>query len=466
MFAYPPPVQEDNLFGHQTSLMNANDEGVALVMQAPHTLAGSVTITGVYAGITLVSGVSAGESCNLEMSVQTVGSGLPTGTEFTTGSTGSDSIDNTDKVSDKWYGADLGTAAAVDPGDIFALVCQMKNLSGTINVSAALPNGHLGLGFPYGCQHTGLWGKLASGRMASMAAKLSDGTLLYCPVSYMHGNNISTHVINNTDTGDHVGTRLQMPYDCKVAGGFIQSFNNGGNDWSAELWSGDSVVGSTGTIAGSLVGGSGSDMYNFFFTQGEVELTANTTYRLIITPESISDVTAYTILMGAQGELPVLPKAMLWGGAEWYETASTNSAPTAASDFADDTSRKFPMGLWVTQVNDTAGGAGGDVILPARKHFYFPQTVQVRKSKPVLNVTQNITNNIVMKPRPYFPVTHSYQRRHVPFIYSVTSNTTNLVKRPRPYMVNQTTIRRTTKTIVTQAGDVVNAIISRPIRIM
>ena len=76
------------------------------------------------------------------------------------------------------------------------------------------------------------------------------------------------------------------------------------------------------------------------------------------------------------------------------------------------------------------------------------------------------STTVVLRARPVNVIQKQVYTRRPPIVNTTQLTSTNIVTRPRPYMVRPLTVHRTTKTFVTPAAQVVNTVISRPIRIM
>lgn len=175
---------------------------------------------------------------------------------------------------------------AVTRGDLLAVVIQAD--SGTPNLQISCPqygNGDV-TEFPYVVPFTSAWGTKI-GRVGSLSLQYDDNS--YEPIegfAYPYSD-LPTVAYNTTSTADEYGLKFQVPFACKVNGGWMSSDIDGDGD--IILYDSD---GSTALATASIDKDQDANGGRFYFTfSAEVTLLANTYYRLVLKPTTTTNLT-------------------------------------------------------------------------------------------------------------------------------------------------------------------------------
>lgn len=322
--------------------INADGRKIAFVFQVPKT--GTLDLVEFRTG-------TVGGPPSIRVSFQDIdpATGSPDGTQ--------DQYRDITVSTDAWHvpgvmtsdGTDGGTKRSVTVGDWLGVVFEFAsftaghflNLSYFQTYSVASQGAFVDGSWTATFNGT-TWSKFVSAPI--LALKYSDGT--YAPISSWTYpiNTISTVAINTSTTPDEIGLRFQFPFACQVSGAWMRG--DLGNVADLILYdAADNVLASFSHDPDIRVAGGG---INKFWRFAPVDLSANTTYRLILKPTSTSSVSLYTMNLANANHLQAID-----GGTEWYYTSRSD-----AGAWTDTNTRRPFMGLQVSGV-DTAGGGGG-----------------------------------------------------------------------------------------------------------
>lgn len=173
---------------------------------------------------------------------------------------------------------------SVTRGDLLAIVIQAD--SGTPNLQISCPqygNGDV-TEFPYAEAFTTAWGS-RFGRAGSLSLQYDDNS--YEPIEgfvYPYSD-LAAISYNTTSTSDEYGLKFQLPFGCKVNGGWMSSDIDGDGDIILYDSDGTSVLATTSIDKDQDA--NGGRFYFGFVT--EITLTANTYYRLVLKPTTTTN---------------------------------------------------------------------------------------------------------------------------------------------------------------------------------
>lgn len=325
--------------GFSSVTVDATGEGIAFIFEAPAT--DTITKIGFRTGLVTTTG-------DLRISVQTVTSGfLPTGTDWATDTFIVQNVLSTDD--NVVFEVTLTAAASVTQGDFVALVVERPAGSAFVGALAALVNGSvfMHLGRPTSAANTGSWGVASS--IPNIWPYFGSGG--YLRTSVQNGVSDLTSVSYSTGTTpDVVGNVIRFPYDVKVSHIFALVDFDGPVDFQILDSDGSTVLASTSNTANTPT--SATLTLNYMQLSSEVELSANTDYRVVAVPSSSTSVAIYDIIFHAAD----LRETSL--GAEFcYKTSAKD--PTGAGDFTDLTTTVVPIGVRVSAIDIPTGGGGG-----------------------------------------------------------------------------------------------------------
>jgi len=288
------------------------------------------------------SGAAVG-SPTVDVRLETVGTGSPSGTLFGTNT----NIVTGTVASNADYESTLTAGASVTKGEDF-LSMVWAHASGTsIQIALASTSSTMQLNLPQ-INTAGTY-SLISGRTPYAALRYSDGT--YVPiaaggVAYGLGNQTAQY------TSGEKGLRFRLPYPARISGfwGLIDP----DVDHTVSLYADATAPG--GTAIASLAIATNrfiqknvsASIFNF---SSSVTLSANTWYRLVISSSGSPGIRfAYSTIASASHAAAVVTDHHLTesSGGAWSDT--TTSLPH--------------LGVVIDGLDDGAGGGGGGLILP------------------------------------------------------------------------------------------------------
>lgn len=154
-------------------------------------------------------------------------------------------------------------------------------------------------------------------------------------------------------TPDEYAMEFQLPAPCKVDGGWFAGFliSAGTGDFDIVLYNGTTVLATKSYDANFVEQVNSQKLFEFCFSS-EVELAANTTYRLAVKPTTTAGVDVAYFDVSAAGHLQA------HGFGEFGTTSRTDSGAWAAPT----TTRRLLAGLHVSSIDDGTGG-GNTIIV-------------------------------------------------------------------------------------------------------
>lgn len=253
---------------------------LALVAVAPYRLFGDTV-----ASLTFRTGtVTTGNT--MEVRIETVSNGRPSGTLWATNTNGTVVIaDNDDGV---WKTVTFTAAADIEPGQLFAIV--FINSSGTPNLNLSYLIGTSGgyvdtSMYPLFLQDTGggTWASPASGNQSVLPWVLGLTTAGSC---YLSGTlpqpgSATTTAFNSGSSPDEYALKFTIPFKCRCIGAKVWIANiAAGGDFSISLWPSSSTVDGDALAQRSMDGdfpyATTTDGYVTVYWTTPVTLNANT----------------------------------------------------------------------------------------------------------------------------------------------------------------------------------------------
>ena len=334
-----------------TLTTDANDEVAAIVLRAPKT--GNVRA--------IHSSVQVGTGATRRIGLYTVDltTGAPTSppTAFAANSFVDKAYvagDNNDFITSGNFGADC----AVTKGAILS-VCWITPAATPGNILINTFADQLSQSFPYRALYTGSWA-LSSG-VGNVLFEYDDGTFaipLGC-VAYgdSAANTFTTVAFNSGSNPNHLGARFQFEGPVRVNGAWIWCDLDGDADvylvdasWDGT--SGDALA--TASLDATLRGDVSNTMHFIEFT-ATVDLTANTFYRLVVVPTSVTNLSINYASLVSADQMAAQPL-----GADFhYTTANNPNDDTDWTNYNSGTFRVPFMGLFIDGLSDGAGGGSG-----------------------------------------------------------------------------------------------------------
>jgi hypothetical protein len=325
----------------QPLVLDAAGEKTAFMVQVPKT--GSIRRIGVQ-----IDTVVTATDTDFRLETIDATTGNPTGTLF--GTTTNGTVLAAAITTGGFPYATLTADASVTKGDKLAVVFVP---TGTPNYSIsgvpidALQNWL----FPYTKEFAAAaWGAPASAILPTVAIEYSDGTYAYIP-SVFPGL-ASSAVFNSGSTPDERGLKFKFPASVRLSGAWLMVDDDG--DYDLVLYDSDGT-----TVLASLsndkdVSGATVTSTALYLFSSSITLLANTFYRLVVKPTSVTNLRTVWITVTSASILDQTA-----GGQNFHWTERTD-----AGSWTDDTVKKPFIGLILDGI-DTGGGGpliGGRLI--------------------------------------------------------------------------------------------------------
>ena len=283
--------------------------------------------------------------CTLDIRLETISGGLPTGTLVSTNSNITQVIGDTDDNVN--FVVTLTSSAAVTKNMIYAI---------RINVSSGSPNLNLaaGSGFTPGMglspKHlttidSGSTWFLVSSSFPVSAIRYDDSDYPFVPEFQIY-TDFSSNTITSASTPDAVGNKFTLPFNCNLVG--YWSYADLDEVFNFSLYD------SSGVVSGSTHSGTGNHPIGTidlpgFFPIIPVALTADTNYAAVIEATSSgNNIINYAII-----------NSLTISAAPYGMTYVSAKDPSDFSDFTADTAKVAIVGIVVADVTPVSGGGGG-----------------------------------------------------------------------------------------------------------
>lgn len=309
----------------------------------------------------------------MEVRIETVANGRPTGTLWNTNTNGTVVVaDSDDNV---WKTVTLTAAASLTPGQEFAIV--MQNSSGTPNMGLTAPStgqpGWNSVGqYPLILQDTG--GGTYAAPSSSVALSWIVGMTTAGPV-YLPGL-LPTHAagtataFNSGSAPDEYATKFTAPFKCRCIGARVYLENiAAGADFTVSLWPASSSVDgdALAQIAedGDFPYASTTDGFLDVFWTSPVTLSQNTIYYLGVRADTANNL-AIAAAVAAAGITNAINAFGIPSGGTIFQATRTWTAGTAAAWVETATTTLPMLNLILDQVDDGTGtgGSGGVMYNP------------------------------------------------------------------------------------------------------
>ncbi|HDZ58617.1 MAG TPA: hypothetical protein ENH47_00950 [Ignavibacteriales bacterium] len=277
----------------------------------------------------------------LKVGLQTLSGGDPTGTAYGGMVAGTQAT----PAANTYYTVPLGTPATATVNDTVAVVIEFDSAVGNLEIDYLSTNAQ---GFPYIDYYTGAWVK--DDNIPAISLEYSDGS--YENTGMFPISNVSTFKFNNTDTPDERALRFSLPFPGRIAGFWVGIDNNRTGAFDIVLYEGTTAK---ATVSFAAIEYSSVDMeicFGVFDTP--FEYTKNTEYFLAVKPTSATDIGLREITILSAAIMDSFP-----GGTNFYLGTRTD-----AGSWSTDTLKRPFMGVFIDQLDDGVGGAGGMIVHP------------------------------------------------------------------------------------------------------
>lgn len=256
----------------------------------------------------------------------------------------------------KVFATTLSADIAVTQGQIIAAV--IANASpGAMEIACAASDQNETLGFPLMADYDGAnWIYYRNSYLPMLSLEYDDGT--YAPIHgvYPATSTVTSITMNTGTTPDVGGMRFSLPFAARVRGCWLQQGGDG--DFVVKLVTDAYNQGAgTGVLASVAFdkdwSGAWPNHLQLLFDVS-VDLSASTTYRLLVEPSSASNVEIY--YMGFES----LAHMDAWeGGAHFcLSTAKDPTSGASWTDYNSGTFRQAFMGLLLDGFDAGGGGSG------------------------------------------------------------------------------------------------------------
>jgi hypothetical protein len=235
------------------------------------------------------------QGCTIEVRIESVVNGRPSGTLFGANTNGTVVVADTDDAT--WKTVTLTASAALSAGDEFAIVVIYN--SGTIpNMTFRIADYQIGYGggkYPVLLQDTGAgtWSGLTT-PLEMVVEMVTAGVISLPGLTPMSGNGTIT-AFNNASAPNEYAMKFVAPFKCRCVGASVMLYNQAaGSDFTVSLWpasssaNGDALaqVAEDGDYAINIT----DDGYVSVFFAAPVELTAGVTYYLGVRADTANNV--------------------------------------------------------------------------------------------------------------------------------------------------------------------------------
>jgi hypothetical protein len=334
---YPVPVQSDNLLSIAGTTLDAAGEKAWQVFQWPES--GTVEKIGFRVG-----SVTVAPTANHDVRIETVGTdGLPTGTLAWTNSNAG-RLCNT---ANQYASVTLTASSTVTMGDYAALVIEAPGANfGTIQISTFQRQSQA---TPYGGSSVPTATK--SGLALLMHVEYASG-LVYEIEGLFPWSAIGNNVFNSSSNPNERGNRFQIPFPARLKGVWVSMAASAATTFTIKVYnSSNTLVLSKSFDTDYRVGTTAGPSYFRFGSR--LSLAANSTYRVMVCPDTTTGITLYDFDVAAAN----IMDGMGGGTAMHYTTADN---PFTA--FTDTTTKRAIMALALDGFDDAVGGGGGGLL--------------------------------------------------------------------------------------------------------
>lgn len=319
-------------------LLDAAGEKAAFILQAPKT--GLIRKVHFRVGT-----VTTAQDTDVRLETVSTTDGNPTGTLF--GTTTQATVTAASITSNAWITTPALTAdASVTKGDIIAVVIAP---TGTPSYNVSTVTGMVAssapTGFPYGAHFTASWAKL--GEEILVALEYSDSSFAYSPHNFPVTSMSVATTYNVDSTPDENGLKFTLTAPVRVSGAWIAVDRDG--DCDVVLYGSDGATVLASVSLDKDIDQSTTPRLSMVMFSSSVSLLANTAYRLVIKPTTVTSLTLYGLTVNAASLLD-----QMGGGQALHLTTRTDSGA-----WTDTTTSRPHLGLIIDGIDDgvSAGGA-------------------------------------------------------------------------------------------------------------
>ena len=252
----------------------------------------------------------------------------------------------------------------INHGDVIAIVFEMTTRGGTDSVIITGYNPRTQITvtnstFPYKTQDTGTGPARSNAGIAGASIIFDDGTIGWIEMAYMHPYTAANTSYTQTSTPDEYAAVFQVPFKCRVRGGYLNVGSIASTDnFDIILYSdaeGTPVAERTVSVDPNYTGSTSNNNVPYNIDFSSFELTPGEWYALACRPTTSNDVTIwYNNLTTTFGNIYKKPLPF---GANCKFSARTNQSGA----FTEVQTYFMPIfGLLIDGLDDGAGGGGAE----------------------------------------------------------------------------------------------------------
>lgn len=305
--------------------------------------------------------------CTINVRIETVSNGRPTGTLWATDTSATVVIADTDD--NAWKTATLTAAASLTRGAEFAIVITVN--AGTPNLQFVnVPTGtSTGMGFgqyPLMLQDTGAgsWTVITGGW--GWICSFSGAGIAYMPGLSPASGAGTVNSFNSGSSPDERALRFQVPFACRSAGARVPIFNlAAGADFTISLWDATGDVDGEAlaqiSVDGDFPLNTTQDGYVDVFWPSAVTLSANTTYYLGVRAD-----TANSLGTGDLSNSIVSNAMRAFGVNDQTYLATRTWTAGAAGAWSTTTTTLMLAHIIIDQLDNGAGGGSASSVANLR----------------------------------------------------------------------------------------------------
>lgn len=310
-----------------TQIIDADLEGIGLVLKAPF----STTITKI--GFLLSAHTTNG---NIAAAIETVSSGLPSGTLKTTGSSGTTSI-----TAAGYYEVTLGTPATVSRGDLIAITVYRPNGS-SLNTTAAFFADGGSRGNPYTVNRSPTWSYNGNGSIFTLYD--TSGTPIFIP-----GNLPISSIVPHNFTSSVMRGNKFVPI-ATIEANYVMVWADFDNNATIRVYDSDGATILASGTNGSNEPPTNQPTLNFILLDSAVTFYAGNSY--------------YIVCVGASGNNQIyqftFTSTAVQAASEGYGVftmvSTSTASPSSPSDFTETSSSAMYVGIIAEKIDMGSGG--------------------------------------------------------------------------------------------------------------
>lgn len=338
MITFPPEL---NTSSPQNATLDADGEYSSYILKIPKT--GTLKKICV-----LVGTVTTADPINIR--IETVSSGYPSGSLYTDGATGQIASPSSDTA--YWVALNGSTGVSVTANDQIAIRAQLDYTDGNLNINGS--NRFLGSygAYPYRALYLGGVSSKSAGYL--LVSLEYDGEILFVPDMGMA--KYSSVSFKSDSTTKYIGNLITMPVGARAIG--ISGILDADAAVDLILYDDSSIDIDFSTPLASVSlnaddrGSASASVFRVRFPS-PVELIKGRSYRVVAKPTTTTEIGLVYLTVLDDGALKGIDALPM--GQDCVYTSS-DAAPDEESDWTQDTTKRAALSLMIDQIDIPAGG--------------------------------------------------------------------------------------------------------------